>query len=283
MRDTNPKSKIQNSSSPQPLASSPSFEIQVAIKDTGIGIPAERMNRLFKSFSQVDSSTTRRYGGTGLGLAISKRLSEIMGSRMWVESQEGKGSTFYFTLIAQSVPETLAFAQDSVELPLSGKRILIVDDNATNRKILTLQTQCWGMLPRTAATGAEALAWLSQGEPFDIAVLDMQMPEMDGLTLALEIRKQPKYQRLPLVMLTSISKHKPDAQSVDVNFAAYLTKPVKQSQLQNVLLWSLNKQPLRGNSQFKIRNSEVGIKNSPLMPYPSPLAPYGFCLLRTIW
>ncbi len=241
------------------------------------------MNRLFKSFSQVDSSTTRRYGGTGLGLAISKRLSEIMGSRMWVESQEGKGSTFYFTLIAQSVPETLAFAQDSVELPLSGKRILIVDDNATNRKILTLQTQCWGMLPRTAATGAEALAWLSQGEPFDIAVLDMQMPEMDGLTLALEIRKQPKYQRLPLVMLTSIGKHKLDAQSVDVNFAAYLTKPVKQFQLQNVLLWSLNKQPLRGNSQFKIRNSEVGIKNSPLMPYPSPLAPYGFCLLRTIW
>ncbi len=248
-------------------SSSPSYEIQFAIKDTGIGIPAERMDRLFKSFSQVDSSTTRRYGGTGLGLAISKRLSEMMGGAMWAESQEGKGSTFYFTLIAQSVSPPLAFAQDSIDLPLSGKRVLIVDDNATNRKILTLQTQSWGMLPRAAATGAEALAWLSQGDPFDIAVLDMQMPQMDGLTLALEIRKQPERQKLPLVMLTSIGKHKPDAQSVDVNFAAHLTKPVKQSQLQKVLLWSLNKQPLKleqgdlgevrtiPNFEFRIANS----------------------------
>lgn len=133
------------------------------------------MDRLFQSFSQVDSSTTRRYGGTGLGLAISKRLCEMMGGRMWVESQVGKGSTFYFTVLADSVPETISFADDSMQQPLNGKRLLIVDDNATNRKILTLQTQSWGMLPRAPATGAEALAWLSQGDPFDVAILDMQI------------------------------------------------------------------------------------------------------------
>ena len=233
-----------NSSSPslQPLTSSPCYEIQFAIEDTGIGIPLERMDRLFQSFSQVDSSTTRRYGGTGLGLAISKRLCEMMGGRMWVESQVGKGSTFYFTMLAESVPETISFADDSMQLPLNGKRLLIVDDNATNRKILTLQTQSWGMLPRAAATGAEALAWLSQGDPFDIAILDMQMPQMDGLALAAEIRKYPECQELPLVMLTSIGKPKPGDRAIDVNFSACLNKPVKQTQLHSVLLSSLNKQ-----------------------------------------
>lgn len=230
------------SSSLQPLTSSPCYEIQFAIKDTGIGIPPERMDRLFQSFSQVDSSTTRRYGGTGLGLAIAKRLSEMMGGRMWVESLVGIGSTFYFTVVAESVTEIISFADDSMQLPLNGKRLLIVDDNATNRKILTLQTQSWGMLPRAAATGEEALAWLSQGDPFDIAILDMQMPQMDGLALASEIRKQSDRIGLPLVMLTSIGKPKPRDQNVDVNFSACLNKPVKQTQLYNVLLQSLNGQ-----------------------------------------
>lgn len=232
-----------NSSSPslQPLTSSPCYEIQFAIEDTGIGIPLERMDRLFQSFSQVDSSTTRRYGGTGLGLAISKRLCEMMGGRMWAESQVGKGSTFYFTIFAESVPETISLADDSMQLLLNGKRLLIVDDNATNRKILTLQTQSWGMLPRAAATGAEALAWLSQGDSFDIAILDMQMPQMDGLALAAEIRKYP-CQELPLVMLTSIGKPKPSDQAIDVNLSACLNKPVKQIQLYSVLLRSLNEE-----------------------------------------
>ena len=263
-----------------PSSSSPFYEIQFAIKDTGIGIPAERMNRLFQSFSQVDSSTTRRYGGTGLGLAISQRLSEMMGGTMWVESQVGKGSTFYFTLVVQSVPQTLA-AQDSIELPLSGKRILIVDDNATNRKITSAQTQSWGMFPRATGTGAQALVWLSQGEQFDIAILDMQMPQMDGLTLAQEIRALPELQKLPLVMLTSIGKYKPDTQTLDVNFAAYLTKPVKQSQLKNVLLWCLNNQPLKfeqGNKRDK-KDKRTSKPQSPLAPHPSPLAPSSLRIL----
>jgi hypothetical protein len=143
---------------------SPFYEIQFAVKDTGIGIPPDRMNRLFKSFSQVDASTTRHYGGTGLGLAIGKQLSEMMGGRMWVESQVGHGSTFYFTVVAASEPNLSAIESDKRSPHLEGKRLLIVDDNATTRQILTMQAQSWGMLTRAAESGWEALGWLRQGE-----------------------------------------------------------------------------------------------------------------------
>ncbi len=220
------------------------YEIQFAIKDTGIGIPPDRMDRLFKSFSQVDSSTTRQYGGTGLGLAISRRLSELMGGRMWVESQVTYGSTFYFTVSAKSVPGRRQVDHHRLQPQLSGKRLLIVDDNATNRKILTLQGESWGMLTRAAASAAEALEWIRQGDPFDIAILDMQMPQMDGLTLAAQIRQQPHRQKLPLVMLTSMGKQEASVFVEEVNFAAFLNKPVKQLQLYNVLLQVMSEQPL---------------------------------------
>ena len=220
------------------------YEIQFAVKDTGIGIPQERMERLFKSFSQVDASTTRQYGGTGLGLAISKRLSEMMGGRMWVESQVGLGSTFYFTIVAEAVTQTEQ-NNYSFQPQLSGKQLLIVDDNATNRKILTLQGQSWGMSTYAVASGAEALDWIHQTKSFDIAILDMQMPQMDGLTLAAEIRKQPHCKQLPLVMLTSMGKQQTTFPDRDGNFAAFLNKPVKQSQLYSVLLKILNEQPLK--------------------------------------
>ncbi|MGB3203913.1 MAG: response regulator [Crinalium sp.] len=220
---------------------SSTYEIQFAVKDTGIGIPANRMDRLFQSFSQVDSSTTRQYGGTGLGLVISQRLSQMMGGKMWVESQPNQGSTFYFTIVAQSIP-----CSSILDVPtgttLSGKRLLIVDDNATNRKILTLQAQSWGMLPHAVAAGSEALESLIRGEQYDIAVLDMQMPEMDGLTLAAEIRKLSQFQHLPLVMLTSLGRPRIAEQAVKHNFAAFLTKPIKQSQLYNVFLQALSDQ-----------------------------------------
>jgi signal transduction histidine kinase/CheY-like chemotaxis protein/HPt (histidine-containing phosphotransfer) domain-containing protein len=222
------------------------FEIQFAVKDTGIGIPPDRLDRLFKSFSQVDSSTTRQYGGTGLGLAIGKQLSEMMGGQMWVESQVGQGSTFYFTVIAASAPNLLPFDSAYRSLQLDGRRLLIVDDNATNRKILTLQAQSWGMFSRAAESGSEALDWLRQGEAFDMAILDMQMPEMDGLTLAAQIRKQPGYQKLPLIMLTSIGRPETgDPSSASVDFAAFLVKPVKQSHLYNVLIHILGGQPIQ--------------------------------------
>jgi signal transduction histidine kinase/DNA-binding response OmpR family regulator len=217
------------------------YEIQFAIKDTGIGIPSDRMDRLFKSFSQVDTSTTRQYGGTGLGLAICQRLSQMMAGRIWVESEVGVGSTFYFTIVV-AASNTIQTETYCVLPQLKGKRLLIVDDSAINRKILMLQAQSWGMIPRAAASGAEALAWLERGDPFDLAILDMQMPHMDGLSLATAIHQQPNYRELPLAILTSIGKQEVTSQGIQVKLSACLTKPVKQSQLYNVLLQILSEQ-----------------------------------------
>jgi signal transduction histidine kinase/DNA-binding response OmpR family regulator len=231
------------------------YEIQFAVKDTGIGIPSDRMHRLFKSFSQVDSATTREYGGTGLGLAISQRLSQIMGGKMWVESRgvvggnppdnwepplyvnpslQREGSSFYFTLVASSSPDC-PLVELNATPQLTEKRLLIVDDNATNRQILTLQAQSWGMVAQAASSGEEALGWLREGQAFDMALLDMQMPKMDGLTLATEIRLLPNGQDLPLVMLTSLGRQEKGEIVDKVKFAAYLTKPIKQSQLYNAV------------------------------------------------
>ncbi|MGH8515495.1 MAG: ATP-binding protein, partial [Gammaproteobacteria bacterium] len=163
-------------------------EVHFAVRDTGIGIPKDRFDRLFKVFSQVDVSTTRRYGGTGLGLAISKRLSELMGGRIWAESEPGKGSTFHFTIVADEVEALERAAADGEQPELAGKRVLIVDDNASNRLLLKLQTERWGMRARDTNSPAVALEWIVQGDPFDVALLDYQMPEMDGIALAREIR-----------------------------------------------------------------------------------------------
>ncbi len=233
------------------------YELQFAVKDTGIGIPTERMNRLFQSFSQVDSSTTREYGGTGLGLAISKRLTELMGGRMWVESTVGQGSTFYFTIIAPSVADG-SLAQENIIPPqLVGKRLLIVDDNATNREILMLQGQSWGMLTYAVTSGAEALDLLSEGESFDMAILDMQMPEMDGLTLAREIRDLPKGEKLPLVMLSSLGKLEIGSEVDAVKFAAFLYKPIKQSQLYNTLNGILAQQPIKVETRHDLTSRDA--------------------------
>jgi len=219
----------------EPHASQPAYELQFAVRDTGIGIPAERMDLLFQSFSQVDASTTRRYGGTGLGLAISKRLAELMGGTMWVESQVGRGSTFHFTIQAQITSAPMQTYQQSVQPDLRGKRVLVVDDNATNRRILSMQTKGWGMLPLATGSPLEALDWIRRGASFDLALLDMQMPEMDGLVLAAEIRRTHDAQALPLVMLTSVGPREAGALE-DVELAAFLTKPIKASQLFDVLV-----------------------------------------------
>jgi PAS domain S-box-containing protein len=220
------------------------YDLQFAVKDTGIGIPADRMDRLFQSFSQVDASTTRRYGGTGLGLAISKQLVEMMGGRIWVESNPGEGSTFFFAIPATAVPDAPATLQ-AAPSHLAGKRVLIVDDNATNRQILTLQTQAWRMTATAVASGAEALKQLQQRERFDLAILDMQMPEMDGLSLASRIRQLSNYQELPLVLLSSMGQlDQAILQAPDVRFAALLSKPIKQSQLYRVLAETLSTQPM---------------------------------------
>jgi len=211
--------------------------LHFSVRDTGIGIPPDRMDRLFQSFSQVDASTTRKYGGTGLGLAISKRLSEMMGGTMWVESESGRGSTFHFKIQAQIAKGTKPLHLKTTQPHLSGKRLLIVDDNETNRRILELQSQSWGMIPVETASPRAALEMLRRDEKFDIAILDMHMPEMDGLTLAEEIRAVEKLKgagALPLIMLTSLNRR--DVETTKVEFAAFLTKPIKASQLYNALL-----------------------------------------------
>ena len=186
--------------------------LHFAVRDTGIGIPPDRLDLLFRAFSQVDASTTRKYGGTGLGLAVSKRLAEMMGGTMWVESpatdgsaapspaslpddevKGGPGCTFHFTILAQAAAELTPHPHLAGEQPqLAGRHVLIVDDNATNRRILTLQTQGWGMLPRATASPQQALNWLWSGEPFDLAILDQRMPEMTGAELAAAIRRIEK-------------------------------------------------------------------------------------------
>ena len=224
-----------------PSAAAGTAELHFAVRDTGIGIPPEKMDRLFKSFSQVDASTTRHYGGTGLGLAISKSLAELMGGRMWVESTVGKGSTFQFTIQVQPTPSAAQPELKGSQPQLAGVRLLIVDDNPTNRRILTLQSRKWGMLPRDVDSGNKALDLLRQNEPFDLAVLDMQMPEMDGVTLAGEIRKLRGPEALPMVLLTSMGNVPGALESPASPFAACLTKPIKQGQLHGVLLEVMGK------------------------------------------
>ncbi|MEG4275423.1 MULTISPECIES: response regulator [unclassified Microcoleus] len=245
------------------------YEIQFAIQDTGIGIAANRLDRLFKSFSQVDASTTRQYGGTGLGLAISKRLTDRMNGTIWVESRGHvggtpsqkwqaanlnrvtMGSTFYFTIVASSVATELAEPMEMVS-ELSGKRLLIVDDQPTNRQILTLQAETWGMQSLAAQSAVEALNWLETGETFDVAILDMQMPQMDGLTLASAIHQHPKCHRLPLVLLTSMGYPEASSSALSTHFAALLSKPIKQSQLYQILLHVLQAQPKKVQQQLSI-------------------------------
>ena len=208
------------------------YELHFEVRDTGIGIPSDRMDRLFHSFTQVDSSTTRRYGGTGLGLVICKRLCEIMGGRIWLESVSGQGSTFHVVLPFEVAP-AVHVALEPSPLYLEGRSLLIVDDNPTNRQILTLQAQSWGMVSEESASGEDALIRLRRGEQFDIAILDIQMPDMDGITLAKEIRLLRGAETMPLVGLSSVTRRM--AEFEGAGFRTMLTKPIKQSQLYNVL------------------------------------------------
>ena len=212
------------------------WHLHFEVRDTGIGIPVDRLARLFKSFSQADASTTRQYGGTGLGLAISKRLVELMGGKMWVESVPQKGSNFQFTISIQAAPAPKTSLLSGSQPQLANLRVLIVDDNATNRRLLSVQTAKWGMVPRDTDKGTQALEWLQSGHQFDLALLDMQMPEMDGLMLAQEIRKLPPTAELPLVLLTSIGVRAEQPAISGIGFAACLAKPLKPAQLYEVLM-----------------------------------------------
>jgi signal transduction histidine kinase/CheY-like chemotaxis protein len=210
----------------------PWFEILFSVRDTGVGIPGPQMGRLFHSFSQVDASTTRKFGGTGLGLAISKQLVEMMGGHIWVESELEKGSIFYFTIQCRGSKEDKEVYLVDKQPELEGRLVLVVDDNATNRQILTLQLKSWGLHVEEADSGTMALQMLEHGN-FDVILVDMSMPQMDGGMLARQIRREHREPYVPLIMLTSIpvSEVMQDRQL----FNAFLSKPIKASQLYNTL------------------------------------------------
>lgn len=220
-------------------------ELHFSVSDTGIGIPADRMDRLFQSFSQVDASTTRQFGGTGLGLVISKRLSEMMGGTMWVESSglPGEGATFHFKILVSANNEKKSH-QHQVEMALlRNKHLLIVDDHKMSRRSFVQQAKEWGLVPHAASTANQALDWLEQGKNFDLAIIDMEMPKVNGLSLITEIRKEFDAQELPIILLTplNVGRIGQDAQNSVMNQATgdineFLHKPVKQSQLFNALL-----------------------------------------------
>lgn len=211
--------------------------LHFSIKDTGIGIPVDKQNKLFQKFTQVDSSTTRKYGGTGLGLAISKQLSELMGGEIGINSAEGQGSEFWFT--SRFGKQTQPEQKIPSVIDITGMHLLIVDDNATNRDVLTTQLKAWEVTSQEAVDGLTALSALHRarnaGNPFIGAILDMQMPGMSGATLAKTIKADETLKDTRLVLMTSMAA-KGDAQRAQkIGFAAYLTKPVRQSDLYTCL------------------------------------------------
>ncbi len=215
--------------------SNDTLTLEFSVRDTGIGIPVDKQDKLFKSFSQVDSSTTRKYGGTGLGLAISENLAKLMGGKIWVNSEPGKGSTFFFTIQCRKGESNFIASYNCTMKEKAGARVLIVDDNHTNRTILKNQLSLWKLVPVVAAAGSEALQILSDDPQFDLILTDMQMPEMDGIELTRRFNED--YPQIPVVLLSSAGEDlDKEAKSL---FQAVLNKPVKQKLLGNTILSAL--------------------------------------------
>ncbi|HMI68207.1 MAG TPA: response regulator, partial [Cyclobacteriaceae bacterium] len=216
------------------------------VRDTGIGIPEDKVAGLFKAFSQVDSSTTRKYGGTGLGLVISEKLVGLMGGSISVESRQGKGTTFHFTITAGVSVKSIPTYVTSSMTGLEGKKVLVIDDNSTNRTILKNQLENWKLVAVLAHSAKEALEILSPDSPkesgihtgFDLVLTDMEMPDMDGIQLAQAIKLS--YPALPVILLSSIGDER--ARTYSDLFSSVLTKPVKQNMLRQNILNCLRKQ-----------------------------------------
>ena len=233
--------------------------VQISVYDTGIGIRPEVLPLLFNPFSQADGSTTRKYGGTGLGLAISRELVSHMGGTLDCESESGKGSRFFFNIQLEVVPEAESKRHHPDSAELRGVRVLIIDDNATNREILAHQTVSWEMKNESACSGPEGLTKLrsaaQEGQPFDLIILDMQMPDMDGLEVAQKIKTDPAIANVQMIMLTSIGLPG-DAQKVKKSgISAYLTKPVRQSDLYSSLVKILAKKTTHETPQLITRHT----------------------------
>jgi PAS domain S-box-containing protein len=216
------------------------WELHFSVRDTGIGIPEDRFDRIFKSFSQVDSSTTRRYGGTGLGLSICRRLSELMGGRIWVDSEVGKGSTFHFTIRAHSVPDTPRSAFRGTQPLLAGRHVLIVEPHTTHGRMLAQHVEGWGMRARPTASAVAALDWIRRGDPFDVALLDTGITDPAVSALVAEVRSGSTGKTMPLVLVTSLGRHHEGPVEGIGKWGALtaptVTRPVRTKDLYGVLV-----------------------------------------------
>jgi CheY-like chemotaxis protein len=238
-------------------ASTEQASLRFSVRDTGIGIPQEKFQTIFESFSQADTSTTRKYSGTGLGLTISAQLIELMGSRIELESELGKGSTFHFTLPMQIVSDApLANYQETG--CIVGMPVLVADDNATNRLLMSEMLKSWQMSPVVVADGEQALLELERaaqsGKPYPLALLDVQMPGIDGFELAEKIRQHPGYVGATVMMVTSEGQRGHATRCRELGVASYLMKPIAQSELLNAIMIALG-EPLKQNTPLITRHS----------------------------
>jgi signal transduction histidine kinase/DNA-binding response OmpR family regulator len=220
--------------------------LHFTVQDTGIGIPSAKAQSIFEAFSQADVSMTRKYGGTGLGLTISSRLVEMMGGKIWMESEEGSGSSFHFTVQVGLARGAVSVIRAEL-VSLQDVRVLVVDDNATNRRILAETLRRWGMRVSTAAGGADALKILDQaeqeGEPVELVITDTQMPDIDGFALAEQVIESAKVVHTKVIMLTSGGQRGESARCRSAGMAAYLTKPVRQAELRESICQALGQPP----------------------------------------
>ncbi len=223
------------------------IELHFSVRDTGIGIPAAKLHSIFQAFEQADGSTTRKYGGTGLGLAISNRLVGMMGGKIWVESEPGIGSTFHFTARLKAARDATPVAARLKPDAVRGRTALVVDDNHTNRRILEEMLRNWGMTPLAVSGAAEALVEMrraaANGEPFPLILLDAMMPEVDGFSLAAEIRQHPELAGSTVMMLSSADRQTDANRCRQLGISRYLTKPVKQSDLFNAVVEAFSRRP----------------------------------------
>lgn len=229
--------------SPKPefesLASTDCF-LHFLVRDTGIGIPKERQAQLFEPFEQIDASTTRHQAGIGLGLALCHRLVRLMGGTLWVESEAGAGAVFHFTLRARGAIASQSPAWVGPQPRLRGKRVLVVEDNSTNRRLFWHWTRQWGMSLRCVSHSREALRSLADDGPFDAVILDLQLPDLDGLSLAEEIRRQPAGRDLPILLLSSQRLPANDLRSRQIGISSVICKPIRPEQLLDSLCRTFN-------------------------------------------
>jgi signal transduction histidine kinase/DNA-binding response OmpR family regulator len=232
--------------------------LHFTVKDTGIGIPKEKQAKIFESFSQVDSSTTRKYGGTGLGLSICKQLAELMGGKIWVESEVSKGSTFHLTLPSVVVEKPEGSEEKIESLEIKNLRVLIVDDNYTNRMILREIVSLWGALPKEAEDGFSALEELKfaidRNKPYQLILSDKNMPEMDGFELIKKIREIPEYKKVPIIILSSDRGEADFKKIEELSISNFILKPVRRSRLYNAIVKGIVKE----TSKSVVKKYDIG-------------------------